>query len=297
MTRRSSERGAAEVVLVGRGRVGRTLLARLSERGVRAALVAGRGLDRATRAQALIRQAKVVWLVVPDPHVAEVEQVIARSLEGVSARASPVVAHAGGARGPEVLAACAARGVPVAVAHPAVSFGTTHTGLEDTVFVIDGSPRATRRLSALVRRLGARPLVRSLHGARYHAALALMANGATALAAAASRILVEGEPPLAPDEAARLLGSLLRSVADNVARVGPSSALTGPIARGDATAVARHLEALSAEPRADYVAVSHLVLRAARERGLDESAARAIAALLASPTPARVRRARPVSAR
>jgi predicted short-subunit dehydrogenase-like oxidoreductase (DUF2520 family) len=285
VTRRARGAGneAIEVLLVGRGRVGRTLARRFEERGVHARLIAGRGLSGSVRARDAIRRARVVWIVVSDPHVLTTERAIADALEGLPAPALPVVAHAGGARGPEILAACAARGAPVAVAHPAVSFGTTRTSLVGTLFVLDGAPRATRRLATLVRVLGARPLVRAVHGPRYHAALALLANGAAALAAAASAILGGAEPALAPAEATRLLGALLGSVADNVARVGPAAALTGPIARGDATAVARHLEALGAAERADYVAVSRLVLRAATARGLDPSARRAIEAVLAAP--------------
>jgi predicted short-subunit dehydrogenase-like oxidoreductase (DUF2520 family) len=292
VTRPAAARETVEVVLVGRGRVGRTLAKRFAERGVTAVLLAGRGLAASGRARALVRRASVVWITVPDPHVASIEAVIAASLDGLGARALPIVVHSGGARGPEVLAACALRGAPVAVAHPAVSFGTTRTTLDDTVFVLDGAPRATRRLARLVRTLGARPLTRAVHGPRYHAALALAANGAAALAAAASAILVSGVPALEAPEAARLLGTLLRSVADNVARVGPSAALTGPIARGDAAAVARHLEALEPEERADYVAVSRLVLRAAIARGLPPAAREGIDAVLSAAS-----RARPVRAR
>jgi predicted short-subunit dehydrogenase-like oxidoreductase (DUF2520 family) len=39
----------------------------------------------------------------------------------------------------------------------------------------------------------------------------------------------------------RLLGPLLRSVAENVERLGFPEALTGPVRRGDAAGVAKHL--------------------------------------------------------
>jgi predicted short-subunit dehydrogenase-like oxidoreductase (DUF2520 family) len=295
VTRRPPTRDTAretDVVLVGRGRVGRTLAKRFAERGVRVALLAGRGLASSARARTVLARARVVWITVPDPHVPAVEQAIAEALEGRAPRTLPIVAHSGGARGPAVLAACARRGAPVAVAHPAVSFGTTHTSLEGTVFVLDGAPRATRRLATLVRTLGARPLTRAVHGPRYHAALALVANGAAALASAAAAILQTGEPALEEREAAHALGTLLRSVADNVVRVGPRAALTGPIARGDAAAVARHLEALGPTERADYVAVSRLVLRAAVSRGLEPGAGDAIEAVLSAGTTPRAARAK-----
>jgi predicted short-subunit dehydrogenase-like oxidoreductase (DUF2520 family) len=267
-----------DLVLVGRGRVGRTLAKRFAERGVRASLLAARGLVSSARARAALRRASVIWIVVPDPYLAEVDRAVAAALEGIERGDLPVVAHASGALAPGALAASAARGACVAVAHPAVSFGTTRTALEGTSFVLDGPARATRRLGALVRALGARPLARAVHGPRYHAALALAANGAAALAALAAHILAQAG--LTPEESARLLGPLLRSVADNVSRVGPARALTGPIARGDAAAVTRHLDALTPDERADYVAVSEIVLRAACAGGLEASAARRIAATL-----------------
>jgi len=42
-----------------------------------------------------------------------------------------------------------------------------------------------------------------------------------------------------------MLGPLLRSVADNVEQLGLPEALTGPVRRGDAAGVARHLETIA----------------------------------------------------
>jgi predicted short-subunit dehydrogenase-like oxidoreductase (DUF2520 family) len=108
-----------------------------------------------------------------------------------------------------------------------------------------------------------------------------VANGSAALAALAVGALArEG---LSEQAAARAVGALLRSVADNVLRVGPVRALTGPIARGDAAAVARHLAALKGPARADYRAVSRLVLRAAEAAGLEATRATVLHALLEEP--------------
>jgi predicted short-subunit dehydrogenase-like oxidoreductase (DUF2520 family) len=78
----------------------------------------------------------------------------------------------------------------------------------------------------------------------YHAAAALVANGAAALAAVGSLLLERAGVP--SEDAPRMLGPLLRSVADNVERLGLPKALTGPVRRGDAQGVQKH-EALIAE--------------------------------------------------
>ena len=44
---------------------------------------------------------------------------------------------------------------------------------------------------------------------------------------------------------------LVRATVDNVDALGPADALTGPVARGDADTVARHLDALPADERVD----------------------------------------------
>ena len=69
-----------------------------------------------------------------------------------------------------------------------------------------------------------------------------MANGAAALAAVGAELLVRAG--VAPAVAPKMLGPLLRSVAENVETLGFPDALTGPVRRGDAAGVERHLAAL-----------------------------------------------------
>jgi predicted short-subunit dehydrogenase-like oxidoreductase (DUF2520 family) len=219
----------------------------------------------------------VIWLAVPDAAIAEVDARVAALLPP---RPRCAVAHASGSTPPEALSRCRARGAAIAAAHPLVSFGTAQTTLAGATVLIDGDAKAVRALSRVARALGARALAAPLHGPRYHAAAALSANGAAALASISVGLLVE--QGLAPGDAAAAIGALLRSVADNVARVGPVRALTGPVARGDVAAVARHLDALEPARRESYVAVSRLVLDVAEHAGLDAERAHALRRLLVS---------------
>jgi predicted short-subunit dehydrogenase-like oxidoreductase (DUF2520 family) len=79
----------------------------------------------------------------------------------------------------------------------------------------------------------------------------------------------------------------LRTVGENVARVGTPAALTGPIVRGDAATVRAHRDALDAvdpDARAAYDALAPHVLACALAAGLDRARAdeveRAFAAAL-----------------
>jgi predicted short-subunit dehydrogenase-like oxidoreductase (DUF2520 family) len=64
---------------------------------------------------------------------------------------------------------------------------------------------------------------------------------------------------------------LIRASLDNVEDLGASAALTGPVARGDADTIARHLDALPADERAAYRA---LATEALRLMGRDDPAVR-----------------------
>ena len=81
---------------------------------------------------------------------------------------------------------------------------------------------------------------------------------------------------------------LLRGTIENVERLGPRRALTGPMARGDASTVARHAAALRGGPDgpalwACYAALGRRALALGRARGsCAPAAARAIDRLLGS---------------
>ena len=106
-----------------------------------------------------------------------------------------------------------------------------------------GDAEAVARARTLAKRLGMTPRTFStLDPIGYHAAAGLVANGAAALAAVAAELLVASGVPAA--DAPKMLGPLLRSVAENVEALGFPDALTGPVRRGDASAIERQIALL-----------------------------------------------------
>ena len=75
-----------------------------------------------------------------------------------------------------------------------------------------------------------------------------------------------------PADAGSLYLPLMRGTVANLA-AGPASALTGPVRRGDAATVRRHLAVLEPVDRALYRALGLVALRLARETGLGGLAA------------------------
>lgn len=111
------------------------------------------------------------------------------------------------------------------------------------MLLVQGDAPAKRLVLQLGRRLRLRPVeVEAADLALYHAAAALVANGSAALAARGAEMLRRAGLEGAEVEAA--LGTLLRSVADNVVELGFPAALTGPVRRGDHATVAAHLQVL-----------------------------------------------------
>lgn len=217
---------AEGVVLVGPGRLGRTLALELAERGI-PVRVYGRG--------DALPPAPLTLLTVPDRAIAE-----------VAARVPPggVVLHASGVRDHELLRPHR----PAGSLHPLMTFPGPELGRPDLSTVpaaVAGDPEAVVAARALARALGMRPF--DLPGDRrlYHAAAVVAGNFATVLLAEAAALLhLAGVPA---DEAPALLLPLARSSLENAARSRPPArALTGPVARGDGEVLDQHRAALLA---------------------------------------------------
>jgi predicted short-subunit dehydrogenase-like oxidoreductase (DUF2520 family) len=194
--------------VVGRGRVGSAIRARLADRGLRLA----------------DEEADLVLLCVPDSAIGEVASSIAPG---------PWVAHVSGAT---PLAALAPHVRRFSV-HPLQTF-TLARGPEQLdgawAAVTGEGGEATVRAEWLARYLGLRPFPLADHArVVYHAGAVVASNYLVTLYRSAARLFeVAGAPPEA-------LIPLMRRTIDN------GFELTGPIARGDWHTVDAHLEEIA----------------------------------------------------
>jgi len=226
-----------KVFILGSGKVGRALAKALRTSGVEVTL-------RAARQGVPTRpiDARVIILAVRDRQLGPVAADLAAT--NVVPR-NAVVVHNAGALPSDALAALRGLTAGVAQMHPMISFAskTFFPTLTRGHCHVEGDPEAVRRARALAKRVGMTP--RSfprLDTVGYHAAAGLLANGAAALAAVAQDLLVVSGVPVA--DAPRMLGPLLRSVAENVESLAFPDALTGPVRRGDAGAIQRQIDLL-----------------------------------------------------
>ena len=219
---------AAPLVIIGRGRVGRSLARAAELAGIE---VRTAGHEEVTEAS---RVAGAVLLSVPD---ADIAQVASEVPEGPS-----FAGHVSGAGTLNLLAGAAARGARAFSLHPLQTFTDGETVVDGIPAAIAGADAdALAFARALAGALGMRPFeVAEEDRSAYHAAAAIASNLLVALEESATELLTR----LGADNARELLTPLVLRTAANWAELGPR-ALTGPIARGDQTTVDGHRAALS----------------------------------------------------
>jgi len=253
---------APRVGIVGAGRVGTALAAALRKRGLAVEGPVGRGEVPAG--------CDAIVLCVPDSEIAAASETVVG--------AGRLVGHTSGATPLSAMAATEKAGAALFGLHPLQTFahGAGPEGFEGAGCAVAGStPPALEFAAALARRLGMTPFEIDDEGrAAYHAAASVASNFVVTLESAAESIAAGAG--LEPEAARALLAPLLRRTVENVAEVGPSEALTGPIARGDhATVEAQRAAVAEAAPHLldlfDEL-VRHTRVLAAAKRGEADAA-------------------------
>ena len=238
-----------DVAIVGAGRVGTAVAVLMQRAGHRIAAVSGRD---ATPARAALQLPGVDVLPAEDAAAAgdlvligvpdnEIEATTGRIAGAI--RPGAWVAHLSGALGLAALAP--ARTERIVAIHPLMTVPDVESAIER----IPGSTAAVTAATEQGFALGER-IARDIGAASfrladerrplYHAAAVFASNYVVASTGVAEELLRDSG---VPDPAAALL-PLARATLDNIARLGPGEALTGPAVRGDAGTVARNLEAL-----------------------------------------------------
>lgn len=228
--------------VIGFGRLAQALVPAL--RGVGLQVVVGRrvpGEGEFTPAEAA-RQGDWVWLTVPD-------DAIAATAAALPWRPGQLALHCSGATPLLALAPAPAS----AGFHP-LKLLAGDAGLAGASVGIEADAARRPALEALALQLGLAPLVLpspmdATARAAYHAAANLAASGVLAVLAEAQALW--GAAGLARDGALAALLPLTRGALDTAAARGLAGAVSGPIARGDAGVLERHLAALAAAGMGD----------------------------------------------
>jgi predicted short-subunit dehydrogenase-like oxidoreductase (DUF2520 family) len=251
----SASTATLTVGIVGAGRVGAALGAALARAGHQITGASSRSDAGAARiatllpgtpqrrAEDVVRNADLVIFAVPDDALAPL---VAHLGEQGAFRPGMIVAHTSGSQGIGILHPATARGALPLALHPAMTF----TGAADDVDRISAgisfgvtAPDELRPLvTDLLGELGGTPeWIPDERRALYHTALAHGANHLVTLVNEAMDRLRDAGV-VHPE---RVLSPLLHAALDNTLVMG-DAALTGPVSRGDAGTVAKHLDTLAA---------------------------------------------------
>jgi predicted short-subunit dehydrogenase-like oxidoreductase (DUF2520 family) len=274
--------------IVGPGHVGRGLVRAFRASGVEVVGLHGkRPSGVATSSGALpeeISRANVVIVCVRDPQLDEaIEELIAATRSGLVERGT-VILHTSAIAEPEMLGALSDAGYPGGTFHPLVPFSDPDLSaqlLRGGWIGIDGENAAKSTARRLAGHLGARTLdIPSGKKAAYHTAAVISSNFPVVLASVAGHLLQNLGVPDAT--AYQAVESLMRGAMANMKQALPDDALTGPVIRGDADTVGKHLRALKGHERAldVYRALSAAAVEIAERRGTDPKKLAAVGGLV-----------------
>lgn len=269
----SSSLPRLRLALIGAGKVGIAVCSLLQERGHEIVGVASRSSSSAEMgAQRLgsrtigldssFPSCEVVLLGVPDDALGDVAARLAPVLAGPE-----IVCHFAGSRGVQALEALRGRASGLCALHPVQAIPSAGAGVDrlpGSAWGITCSAGVQDWAEAFIsEELGGTPVtVPEDDRAVWHAAAVTSSNGIVALLALGEMIL--GSIGIA--EASAILGPLAAGTLANVAEVEQAGkALTGPIARGEAATIERHIDGLSKAPelRDAYLNAARLILAAA----------------------------------
>jgi predicted short-subunit dehydrogenase-like oxidoreductase (DUF2520 family) len=260
------------IALVGAGKLGTALAVSLHAAGYAISEIVSRNRKSSERkAMALSKrvggsvarsgnaalQGDVVWFCVPDDEIAEA----ARGLAGGNWEGR-IAVHSSGALTSDVLEVLRGRGAQVVSAHPMMTFVEgILPELKGTGFAIEGERRAVAVVKRIVRRLGGETFaIAKKDKALYHAWGTFLSPLLTSLLAAGEEVAIRAG--VTSRMARRWMLPIVRQTVENYVRQGGARGFSGPIVRGDAATVRKHLQVLERHPARDvYVALARSALR------------------------------------
>ena len=272
------------VSIVGAGRVGKTLGKRLRERGWRIGAVVTRSLATARAAVRSIGAGKpfgrlsrdlfaadVILFGTPDDELPAIARALAQ-IGGARCKGK-VILHTSATLDRSALAPLARRGASTGSLHPMQAFGgKIIPNLRGVIFAMEGDAKARRVAQSMAKSLGGIPIAIATRDKPVYHAAAVMAGGSAYPVIEAGLQLLMGIG-FTRARATQTLLPLTRQILDNIGRIGPRAAWTGPLSRGDYAIVAKHARALRRFPREIQQSYAALALLAGRVLAKDPDAA------------------------
>lgn len=243
------------IAIIGAGIVGTAIGEALELRGFNVAAVSARSqasLDRAgahlsariySESVDAAKAGDIIFITTPDDSVRQACEDIAAN-GGFDS--NDTVFHMSGALGLNALGGALHYGAKVGSIHPMQTFSDIETAIDSlpgSVFGITAEGETLSLAEEIVSVLGGEPFVISDEDKPiYHAAACAVSNYLVSLVHFGEQLYADiGIPKETADKA---FMPLIRATVENISKKGTASSLTGPIARGDADTIRRHLSAM-----------------------------------------------------
>ena len=239
---------------IGAGRVARALGIALHRAGYAVTAVASRTLASAKLlatqidgctarrdSQAVVDACQLVFITTPD-------DTIPAAIAHLKWHPGQTAVHCSGADSVALLRAAACQGITTGVFHPLQAFTgdkTDANAFQGITFSIEAEEPLRAKLKDMACALGGYWIVLSAEDkALYHASAVIACNYMVTLAGIAASLWANFGADT--EEATRALLPIMKHTVANIEHLGLPDCLTGPIARGDAGTVRRHLQAIRA---------------------------------------------------
>ncbi|MFC1912056.1 Rossmann-like and DUF2520 domain-containing protein [Chloroflexota bacterium] len=241
-----------KVGFIGAGIVGTALAQLLSSKGYRVVAVSSRNTNSAAKlsgaiegcrvfdtSQEVADAAELVFITIPDDAIAPV-------VAQVKWQRGQSVVHCSGVESTEALESARKQGARVGVAHPLQTFASTNQAMENipgSTFSLEAEEPLLGTLKKMVTAIGCDWIeIKADDKVSYHAAAAIVSNYTITLAKLATDLWQTFSVP--PQQTIKAMLPLMRGTLDSIESVGIPRCLTGPIARGDAGTVKKHMDTL-----------------------------------------------------
>jgi predicted short-subunit dehydrogenase-like oxidoreductase (DUF2520 family) len=218
-----------------------------------------------------VLEADLILLGTPDDALRTVVRSLAE-IGGLKCKGK-IILHTSATLDRTVLAPVERLGAATGSLHPMQAFGgKVIPKLSGVVFAIEGDQQARRTAQSIARSLGGITVeIDTADKPIYHAAAVLAAGSAYPLIEGGIQMLMR--IGFTRRSATQTLLPLIHQILDNIERIGPRAAWTGPLSRGDYGIVARHAKALRGYPREFRESYAALGLLAARVLSKNPAAA------------------------
>ncbi|AKG53745.1 hypothetical protein DGWBC_1090 [Dehalogenimonas sp. WBC-2] len=242
-----------KIGIIGAGKTGTALALGLNQAGYSIAGISSRTFCSAEKLavkipgavaydnpQSVADGADLIFITTPDTAISLIA-------DSISTHPDQMICHVSAADPIDVLAPLRQQGAVTGIFHPLQSIGSMEKAsiLPGITFALEAEEPLLGILRQMASRLGGHTV--ELSGddrVLYHASAVMVSNYLVTLVSLASSLWQRFQNR---ESAVKALLPLIRGTVDNIETIGIPACLTGPVSRGDAGTVKRHLVALAKE--------------------------------------------------